>query len=284
MARATSRVSLSWHGGPNGLPSLPLAAALVALAVFSLWACIPLMRAVFTGYYPFDWVIFQQAAVRLPQGTLYEVTPFYVYRWSPVAAWILGYVTLMPVWLWQALHVVVLVLVRPWWLAVACLITFPLWFDMQTGNIMIFVAVTALWAARGDRPATALFLVLTVLVPRPLMLPLAVWLLWHRPEWRVPFAGFFVVHALLVMWSGYGAEWIAALFNVGGELVSDFNYGPSRFIGLLWVPIGVVLAVWFTLRDRLGLASLAISPYWLPYYFLMLVLEARTQTAATESP
>ena len=55
--------------------------------------------------------------------------------------------------------------------------------------------------------------------------------------------------------------------------MSDYNYGPSRFIGLLWIPIGVALAVLLTWRGRLGLASLAISPYWLPYYFLMLLLE-----------
>jgi hypothetical protein len=141
---------------------------------------------------------------------------------------------------------------------------------------MIFVAVTAVLAIRGNAPATALFLALTVLVPRPLMLPLAVWLLCHRPAWRVPFVAFFVVHAAVVVVSGYGFAWIAALFTVGPELTSDFNFGPSAFIGVLWIPIGVVLAAWLTARGRLGLASLSISPYWLPYYFLMLLLESRT--------
>ena len=74
--------------------------------------------------------------------------------------------------------------------------------------------------------------------------------------------------------SGYGLEWISSLFSVGGELNSPFNCGPSAFIGYFWVPIGAALAIWLTIRGRLGLASLAISPYWLPYYFLMLVLEA----------
>ena len=88
-----------------------------------------------------------------------------------------------------------------------CLVRVPLWFDIQTGNIMIFVAVTAVWAARGNRMATALFLVLTVLVPRPLMLPLAAWLLWHRPAWRLPLVAFFVVHTAIVVASGYAADW-----------------------------------------------------------------------------
>jgi hypothetical protein len=273
VARATSRVSLSWHGGPNGLPSLPLAALLAAAAGLSLWSIIPLVEAVFTGYYAFDWVIFTQASDRLDDGTLYQFSEFYAYRWSPAAAWILGFVTLMPLWLWQVLHVAVLPLLRSWWLVVVCLITFPLWFDIQTGNLMIFIAVTGFWAYRGNGPATALFLVLTLLVPRPLMVPLTAWILWMRPDWRLPFLVLFVGHGALAVASGYAAEWLDALFRVGPELTSDFNYGPSRFIGLWWVPVGLAFALWLTWRGRLGLASLAISPYWLPYYFLMVLLD-----------
>lgn len=274
MARATSRVSLSWHGGPNGLPSLPLAALLAAAAALSLYSIIPLVEAVFTGYYAFDWANFIEAAERSDDGTLYEFNELYAYRWSPVAAWILGFVTLTPLWLWQVLHVAVLPLLRSWWLVVACLITFPLWFDIQTGNLMIFIAVTGFLAMRGNGLATALFLVLTLLVPRPLMFPLAAWILWNRPTWRLPFLLLFAAHAALVVASGYGGDWLSALFAVGPELTNDFNYGPSRFIGLVWVPIGTGLAVWLTLRGRLGLASLAASPYWLPYYFLMLLVES----------
>jgi len=283
VARATSRVSLSWHGGPHGLPSLPLAAGLVAVAAVSLYSCFRVIEAVLTGYYAFDWENFIQAAARLDQGTLYEFDYPYAFRWSPVAAWILGFVTLMPVWLWQLLHLAVLPLLRSWWLVVACLVGYPLWFDIQTGNIMIFVAVTAVSAARGNGPATALFLALTILVPRPLMLPLAVWLLWHRPAWRLPFVAFFAAHAALVVVSGYAANWLVALTTVEAELTSDFNFGPSVLIGAVWIPIGAVLAVLLAWRSRLGLASLAASPYWLPYYFLMLLLEfvATTEPSTT---
>lgn len=274
MARATSRVSLSWHAGPNGLPSLPLAALLTVAAALSLYSITPLVEAVLTGYYAFDWVNLTEAAERLDDGTVYQFGEVYAYRWSPVAAWILGFVTLTPLWLWQVLHVAVLPLLRSWWLVAACLITFPLWFDIQTGNLMVFIAVTGFWAIRGNGPATALFLVLTLLIPRPLMIPLVVSILWNRPVWRLPFLLLFAAHAVLVVASGYGMEWLAALLAVGPELTSDFNYGPSGFIGLWWIPIGLALAVWLTWRGRLGLASLAISPYWLPYYFLMLLLEA----------
>ena len=264
---------LAWDGGPRGLPSLPLAAVLTAAAAASLYSCLRVIEAVLTGYYAFDWENFIQAAARLGQGTLYEVDYPYAFRWSPVAAWVLGLVTLMPVWAWQALHVAVLTLLRSWWLVVACLVCYPLWFDIQTGNIMIFVAVTAVWAARGNGPAAALFLALTLLVPRPLMLPLAAWLLWHRPGWRLPFAALFAVHAVAVVASGYAADWLAALISVESELTNDFNFGPSALIGVAWIPIGAALAVWLTWRGRLGLASLAACPYWLPYYFLMLLLE-----------
>ena len=283
MARATSRVSLSWHRGPHGLPSLPLAAILVAAAAVSLYSCFRVIEAVLTGYYAFDWENFIQAAARLDRGTLYEFDYPYTFRWSPVAAWILGFVTLMPVWAWQALHIVVLPLLRSWWLVVTCVVSYPLWFDIQTGNIMIFVAVAAVSAVRGNGLATGLFLALTVLVPRPLMLPLAVWLLWRRPAWRVPFALMFITHALVVVASGYGPEWIAALLTVAPELASEFNFGPSAFIGVAWIPFGLTLAIWFTCRGRLGLASLAASPYWLPYYYLMLVVELAPLSAVRQS-
>ena len=43
--------------------------------------------------------------------------------------------------------------------------------------------------------------------------------------------------------------------------------------------IGLPLAAWLTWKGRLGLASLAASPYWLPYYLLMLLLELPIRTA-----
>jgi hypothetical protein len=41
------------------------------------------------------------------------------------------------------------------------------------------------------------------------------------------------------------------------------------------VPIGLTLAAWLTWRGKLGLASLAASPYWLLHYFLILMLDTR---------
>ena len=72
------------------------------------------------------------------------------------------------------------------------------------------------------------------------------------PEWRVPFAVFFAAHTVLVALSGYGLERVSSRFSVGGELNSPFNYGPSAFIGYVWVPIGAALAIWLTIRGRLA--------------------------------
>jgi hypothetical protein len=245
----------------------------VGLAALSLYVAWPTIVAVFDGSYAFDWANLVEAAERFGTETLYEQERPYAFRWSPVAAWLLGFVTLMPLWLWQVLHVAALPLLRPGLLALGVLVSYPFWFDVQTGNLMTFMAVAGFLALRGSRAATAVFLVLAVLVPRPLMLPLAVWLLWQRPETRLPFLAFFAVHAMVVVWLGYAQDWFTALTDVNAELANAYNFGPSRFIGGWWIPIGVVLAAWLSWRGHLGLASVAISPYWLPYYFLMLVLE-----------
>lgn len=72
----------------------------------------------------------------------------------------------------------------------------------------------------------------------------------------------------------HGPNWISSLAQLGpDEIANDFNLSPSRFIGLAWLVVGVPLAAWLTLRGRLGWASLAVSPYLLPYYVQMLGLE-----------
>jgi len=106
------------------------------------------------------------------------------------------------------------------------------------------------------------------------MLPVAVWLLWTHAEWRWRFVALFVAHGVVVLLTGWAPAWIGALVASSSEMGSILNYGPSRLIGAAWIPIGLILAAILTWRRRLGLASLAASPYWLPYYFLMLFLEA----------
>ena len=106
-------------------------------------------------------------------------------------------------------------------------------------------------------------------MPRPIMLPALAWLLWRQPWTRWPFVGIAVVSLLGAFATGWLDEWIGALFRGGmAETTSWLNLSPSRFIGAWWLLIGVPLAAWLTWRGRLGLASLAVSPYLLPYYLL----------------
>jgi hypothetical protein len=137
---------------------------------------------------------------------------------------------------------------------------------------MTFVAVAGAAALAGSRVATGASLVMALLMPRPLVVPLVAWLLWKRSEWRWPFLAMFVAHGAIVVALGFGPDWLDALLHATeGVEVADF--GPAAFIGSWWVPIGLLLAALLTWRGRVGLASLAASPYWLPQYLLMLVLD-----------
>ena len=57
------------------------------------------------------------------------------------------------------------------------------------------------------------------------------------------------------------------------EVGSAFNVGPTALIGLWWLLLGVPLGAWLFWRGRVGLAGLAISPYLLPYYLMMALLD-----------
>ena len=86
------------------------------------------------------------------------------------------------------------------------------------------------------------------------------------------------MHALVVVVTGWGPAWIGSLAASSAEIESVLNFGPSRLIGWWWIPIGLTAAIILTWRGRLGWASLAASPYWLPYYFLMPLLELRRES------
>lgn len=196
------------------------------------------------------------------------------FRWSPVAAWLLVPIVAAGPAVWAAAHFAVLPMLRDWRSIAIVLLFYPFWFDVMLGNALTFVFVAAWLALSGSRWATWTFYAMTVLMPRPLMLPVTAWLLWQRPESRLPFAAIFVVHAALVALSGFGDEWLTRLIvTPGGEMTHPGQWAPTRLIGWAWVPIGAALAVWFTWRGRLGLASVVIQPYLFAGYFLMVLLQ-----------
>jgi hypothetical protein len=232
-----------------------------------------------------DWVQYVEAAGRLDGNDLYAVTDRYAYRYSPLLAAVFGLLAPLGTIAWQGLHLVAAVALPSWPLRIAALLSWPFWYDVQTGNVMIFILLAAAWALKSSRLATGAYFILAILIPRPLMLPVAAWLLWKRPEWRLPFAVAFLAHAVAVLSIGWGPEWIGTIVAAGRDADLPSNVGPSRFIGTLpWVAIGLPLAAWLTWRGRVGLASIAASPYWLPYYLLMPLLELVRRRGSTEPP
>ena len=249
-----------------------VAAALVVLAL-NLYLFTLTSWTMLHGGAGADWTIFVESGRRVFDGNLYAVEDNYAYRYSPLLAYGFAAISFIGPWVWRGLHVVAALAMPGRWLRVAVLISWPFWFDVEAGNLVTFALLLAAWALRGRRWAIGGFGVMALLVPKPLMLPVLAWILWRNPEWRLPFAGLFVGLAIAVALTGWGPAWAGSLVGSSEEIHSILNFGPSRLMGIAWAPMGLALAAVLTWRGRLGLASLAASPYWLPYYFLVVFLE-----------
>lgn len=246
----------------GSLALLPLAAVnAVGLAQTTLW----LIRHGGAGG---DWLNLSALSLADP----YAVSSF---RWSPPAAWIWA-TLVVPVGLplWQAVHLVGLALIRDWRVIGIALLSWAFWQDLANGNVMIFVLLSAWWALRGSTTGTIGFLALSVLVPRPLMLPVLAWLLVKRPQTRLWFALFAAVVIGLSIGSGQMGGWVDRMLATGtDELSSIWNIGPSKLLGPLWIPIAAGLAALLAWKGWLGVASVVIGPYLFPYYMLMGLLD-----------
>jgi hypothetical protein len=243
------------------------AAALVGVGAAS--ALLIALTPTFTGE---DWHAIRHGAQLIASGQSPFLEP--LYRWSPIAAWLTVPLLLLPYGVWVALHVAALAAIRNPWVTLVALISWPFWADAGVGNVVTFAVVAALAALRGSRVGTWIYLLMFLLIPRPLMIPVVIWLLFKRPGLRLPFAAAAAVSLLAALLTGYGVEWLGVLAHAGPvEIVNPYQIGPSRVIGTLWVPLGLALAAVLTLKGRLGLAGLAASPYWLPYYLMYGLLE-----------
>ena len=231
----------------------------------------------------FDWRIFSEASERVHGGELYAVTDTYAYRYSPLLAYLLGPLTALGPWAWRAAIVLSALALPTWPMRLAVLVSWPFWFDVQHGGTVTFALLAAAWALRGHRTAVVAYLALVLLIPRPLFLPIAGWLLWREAWVRVPFVAMLLASLGGAVLTGWADEWISRLLASGDEMGSLWNLGPSRFIGAWWLAIGIPLAVWLTWKGRLGLASLAAAPYWLPYYFLFTAVHSASPTPAARS-
>ena len=250
---------------PLALPSWwPYALFVAATAPLTLiWVAL-----IIDGSVLFDWRIYVEAGQRVGSGDLYATSDTYGWRYSPL----LAYVTPVLGWIgplaWRALHFLPL-LAFPWPVRLLTVASWPFWFDVQHGSMIVGIVALAYLAIRGNRPAAVAFMVISVLIPRPLMLPALAWLLWQQPWSRLPFVGIAVGSIAGAFATGWLDEWIVTLASGGmAQTESWSNLSPSRFLGSWWLLLGVPLAAWLTWRGRLGWASLAVSPYLLPYYLL----------------
>lgn len=223
--------------------------------------------------HPFDWFVFEEAVERLADGTLYQPHGDYVFLWSPIAAWLLALIVPLGVQAWQAAAIAALGLLGDWRLIALTLLALPFWIDTMIANTVVFVAVAGVLALRGSRWGALVYLALCLLMPRPLQVPLAVWILWKRPDTRGWFVAMAAASVSLVIWSGYGPAWTDAVMSFAGDgiLSSPANLSPTALVGTAWLVVGLPLAAWLTLRGRVGLAGLAMSPYVLPMYPLVLL-------------
>lgn len=264
LATALSRVPTPWVVAVYAVVNLPL----IGYAAFINLAVAP---------DPHDWAIFAEVPQRLAEGTLYAAPAGAPqFRWSPVAAWLLTAILPIGYVAWTILHFWALALLRHGLLVGVVLLSYGFWMDLTAGNAFVFVFVAAVLAWRGSLAASLVYAAFFVLMPRPVQLPLLLWLLWNQPALRMPFAGMFVLHGVAVLLSGYGEAWLAVLLRTStteSAMPALLNLGPSVLIGPeAWLVIGMPLAALLAWRGQLGWASLALSPYWLAQYLLMPLL------------
>jgi hypothetical protein len=257
--------TLAWRDRTRFLVLSLLVLAVVGLNLWGLATTLPHLA---DGGQVGDWIRMASVDPAAPYANDF-------YRWAPPALWIWdNVVQRIGFWPMFGLHFAAIALLRPKWAILVVVVSWPFWSDAINGSTLTFVAVSASLAVVGNRPATVLYIVLCALMPRPLMLPVLAWILWHRPETRIWLMAIGVVVFAWSGLSGHLVEWVMRLVSTtGSEMDIAYNFGPSAWIGAIWIPIGLLLAAWLTWRGRLGFASVVASPYWFGYYLLMLIIE-----------
>lgn len=225
-----------------------------------------------------DWDLWSSLPAAIARGEMYSSRSEVPFAWSPVAGWLMSLVPSVGYWPWLAIHVAAVFLLRDRLLIVLTLASWGFWVDAAGGNVFVFVFVAGAIALRGNRTAAIIYLTLFILMPRPIQVPLGLWLLWRLPEIRLPAVALLAVHSIVVLLSGYAADWIHNML-IHVVPVSG-NIGPSVLLGLAWLALGVPLGAWLLLQGRFGWAGLAWSSYWLHSYLLMPLLDLRPTASA----
>ena len=243
-----------------------LAVVVAALIVWNLYWFGQIVEWVGLGLHENDWYWF----TTLDPARAYETW----FKWPPPMAYVIhGIAVAVPFGLWVLLHLTALLTIRDRRVVLLALVTFPFWMDVVEGNVLTFVFVAAWWALAGNRWGVVLFCVLAALIPRPLMVPVLAWLLWHRVDARWAFGVSAATVVAIALATGVLGPWLHLLVSAStSEMTQSWNVGPSAIIGAVWVPIGLVAGAILTWKGRLGLASLAVSPYVIHYYVIFALL------------
>jgi hypothetical protein len=254
-----------------------------------------------------DWAIdftccYQQAGQRMQADptSLYAWTDTYTFRYSPWAAAVFAVLApwseLVAVWLWLAIKVVVVLavavgLARRWsgdarWLVAGMVLFFPpIWHDLALGNVSVFtVAVLAIVLARRDGVGGVAFGLLLLLVPKPHLLPVAVWLAFRRPRDGIAALATLavgVVAGVVVFGPDLWIEWLGT-FREPLERTFTANVAFSGLLGPPGVVVGVAAAVVIGVaallrRTDIGLglslvSGIVLGPYSFIHYLSGLVV------------
>ena len=221
---------------------------------------------------PPDWLGLVDAATRIASGTDPYIGQAYGFRWSPLAAWLLVPFAAAGLLVWQLLHLAAL-MVLPRSVIVVCVACFAFWVDVAMGNVLTFGFVLAYLALSGRRSGVLGFTVFALLVPRPLYIPLLIWLWLYNRDQRLAMVAVALAIGVATIATGYAGSWLDMLLSSAGDIANPTNMAPSAVIGLAWIPFSLVACIWAFRRGLIGTASLLASPYWLPYYLLMIVLD-----------
>jgi hypothetical protein len=271
---------VSGDASARRLPPFHIAAFWLTLGLVDAWfAGWGLIELKAVGPSKVDWAILTDGANQLAAG----VDPYAhtLFRWSPVAGWALIWITAMPFAIWAMLHLVGALAMPSWPLRILTLLSWPFWQDLSNGNVVTFIVLAGAWALTGNAVGAAAFLGFALLIPRPIMLPLVVWLLWKYPRWRLWFVVAFIAHAGVVLALDPHLAWFQKLASSARDVGNSYNWGPSALVGLWWLILGIPASIWLTLKGRIGWASLAVSPYLLAYYYLFLLFEWRPRIAGS---
>jgi hypothetical protein len=241
---------------------------------------------------------YQQAAARALEdpSTLYQWSATYTFRYTPLGA--LFFVPLVPlaesaaVWTWLATKAVVVVIAAVWFarswpadrrmLVALMVIAFPpVIHDLVLGNVSVLTFLVLLAVARWQdaRGGVALGL-LTVLMPKPHLIPVLAYLAIRRPR------DFLASLATITGGVGIGLiafgvdPWLAFIGSLREPLERTFtaNVGFSGLFGPVGVVIGlavggVVVAAGMLIGGSRGyglsiIGGIAMGPYTFIHYLI----------------